>query len=450
MRIVIIGAVAAGTSAATEIRRNSKETEIIIYEKDKYISYAGCGMPFYISNEVNEFISVVPRDAEFFKEKHNIDINIEHEVLYVNPESKTLKVKNLLTGDIFEDSYDKLVISTGAFSVKPDLKGSDSKNVFLLRNINDMNDIKNFIEAEKPKSAVIIGSGFIGLEMCESFKQLGMDVTLIARSKIAKGIDNDMSSYIEEHLREKGVKVYSNTNTMEIGDQGVVIGDGSIIKADIVLLATGIKPNTALAKSMGVELGVTGAIKVDKHMRTNIEDVYSCGDCIEMFNTVNDKPVYRPLGSTANKTGTIAGSNVAGINEEFRGILGTGIFRVFDITVGMTGLSEEEAVKSGYNVSVSIDKRPNKPEYMGGRPILIKAVAEKESGRLLGAQLIGYEGTDRRLDVLVAAITLKARAEDLMHLDLAYSPPYSTPRDPLYYTGAKLRAKEFRNSGGRS
>ena len=442
MRIVIIGAVAAGTSAATEIRRNNKEAEIIIYDKDGYISYAGCGMPFYISGEVENFSDVVPRDAKFFKEKHNIEINIVHEVLSVNPDNKTLKVKNLLTGDILEDSYDKLIISTGAFSVMPDLKGSDRENVFLLRNINDMNGIKNFIEAKKPKSAVIIGSGFIGLEMCESFKHLGMDVSIVARSKIAKGIDNDMYSYIEEHLKEKGVNVYTNTKTMEINDQGVVIGDGSIIKADIVLLATGVKPNTALAKSMGVELGVTGAIKVDKHMRTNIEDVYSCGDCIEVFNTINDKPVYRPLGSTANKTGTIAGRNVLGINDEFKGVLGTGIFRVFDITVGMTGLSEEEAVKSGYNVSVSIDKKPNKPEYMGGRPIVIKAVAEKESGRLLGAQLIGYEGTDRRLDVLVAAITLNASAEDLMHFDLAYSPPYSTPRDPLYYTGAKLRAKK--------
>ena len=181
MRIVIIGAVAAGTSAATEIRRNNKEAEIIIYDKDGYISYAGCGMPFYISGEVENFSDVVPRDAKFFKEKHNIEINIVHEVLSVNPDNKTLKVKNLLTGDILEDSYDKLIISTGAFSVMPDLKGSDRENVFLLRNINDMNGIKNFIEAKKPKSAVIIGSGFIGLEMCESFKHLGMDVSIVAR-----------------------------------------------------------------------------------------------------------------------------------------------------------------------------------------------------------------------------------------------------------------------------
>lgn len=441
MKVVIIGAVAAGTSAATEIRRNNKDADIIIYEKDKYISYAGCAMPFYISNEVGEFSSVVPRDAQFFKEKNNVIIKTEHEVLSVDPETKTLRVKNLLTDNEFVDSYDKLIISTGAYSVKPDLKGSDRDNVFILRNIKDMNDIKNYVEAHKPKSAVIVGTGFVGLEMCESFKFLGMDVSIIARSKVAKGIDDELASFIEDHLREKGVNVYTNTKTVEINDQGVLIGDGSLVKADIVLLATGVRPNVELAKSMGLELGVTGAIKVDDHMKTNLEDVYSCGDCIEMYSTITGKPLYRPLGSTANKTGTIAGSNISGIEDKFKGVLGTAIYRVFDITVGATGLSEEEALKAGYEVVVSLDKRPNKPEYMGGKPILIKAVAEKGTGRLLGGQLVGYEGVDRRLDVMATAISFKAKAEDLMHLDLAYSPPYSTPRDNLYYTGVKLKAK---------
>lgn len=439
MRIVIIGAVAAGTSAATEIRRNHKEAEIIIYEKDQYISYAGCGMPYYISNEAESFSSVVPRDAGFFKGKHNIDIYTGHEVKSVNPEDKTLIVKNE-TGEIM-DWYDKLIIATGAVSVKPDLKGADRDNVFILRNVNDMIQIKSFIEENKPGSAVIIGSGFIGLEMCESFKFLGLDVTIVARSKISKGIDNDLSLYIENHLREKGVKVYTNTKTVEINDQGLVLGDGTIIKADLVLLATGAKPNTALAKNMGVEIGTTGAIKVDKQMRTSIEDVFSCGDCIEMYSSINGAPIYRPLGSTANKTGTIAGSNITGINEEFTGILGTAIYRVFDLTIGMTGFSEEEAIKSGFDAVAVTDKRANKPEYMGGKPIIIKSVAEKETGRLLGAQMIGFEGVDRRLDVFAALITLNGKAEDLMHLDLAYAPPYSTPRDPLYYTGVKLRAK---------
>lgn len=440
MRVVIIGAVAAGTSAATEIRRNDKEAEIIIYDKDKYISYAGCGMPYYISNEFKNLNELIPRDPEFFKTKSNINIITGHEVLSINPQAKEVTVKNILTDKVFQNTYDKLVIATGATPGIPEIKGVDRKNVFLLRNINDMNKIKDFIEDESPKKAAIIGSGFIGMEMCESFKSLGMDVTLIARSSVSKGIDNDMSVYIEDYLKEKGINVYTNTSTEEITEKGVITGDGSIVEADIILIAAGIRPNVELAKEAGVELGVTGAIKVDKYMRTNVTDIYSCGDCTEVYNCVTGKPVYRPLGSTANKTGTIAGSNISGRSEKFRGILGTGIYRIFDMTVGQTGLSEEEAKRQGYKVVVTIDKKTDKPEYMGGKPIIIKAVADKESGILLGAQAIGFDGVDKRLDVLVTVISLKAKAEDLIHLDLAYSPPYSIPRDPVYYTGIKLRA----------
>ncbi len=439
MKVIIIGAVAAGTSAAAEIRRNDKNAEIIVYEKDKFISYAGCGMPFYISNEFNDFNGLVPRDAEFFKTKRNIDILTEHEVLSIDSKTKTVTVKNIKEGEVFEDNYDKLVIATGATSKVPEIKGAGRSNVFLLRNINDMNRIKSFIEKESPRKAVIIGSGFIGMEMCEAFVNLGMDVTIIARSSLSKGTDKDMSVYIEKYLKEKGVKVYTNTATQEINEKGVILGDGSLAEADMVLLAAGIKPNTELARKMGVELGINDSIKVDKHMKTNIDDVYSCGDCIEVYNAVTGKPMYRPLGSTANKTGTIAGSNVTGRNDEFMGVLGTGIYRIFDMTVGQTGLSEEEAKKQGFNVVATVDEKMNKPEYLGGRPIIIKAVADKDTKTLLGAQIIGYEGVDKRLDVLVTAITLKIKPENLMHLDLSYSPPYSIPRDPVYYTGIKLR-----------
>ncbi|WP_312700821.1 FAD-dependent oxidoreductase [Sedimentibacter sp.] len=439
MKVIIIGAVAAGTSAATEIRRNDPNAEIAVYEKDKFISYAGCGMPFYISNEFNDFNGLVPRNAEFFKTKRNIDIYTEHEVLSVDKENKTVTVKNLKNGEIFEDNYDKLVLATGATSKVPEIKGAERSNVFLLRNINDMNRIKSFVEQMSPRKAVIIGSGFIGMEMCEAFVNLGMDVTIIARSSLSKGIDRDMSVFIERHLKEKGVRVYTDTQTKEINENGVILGDGSLAEADIVLLAAGIKPNTELAAQIGVELGVNGAIKVDKQMRTNIDDVYSCGDCAESYNAVTGKTMYRPLGSTANKMGTIAGSNITGKNEEFMGVLGTGIYRIFDMTVGQTGLSEEEAIKQGYNVVAVKDEKMDKPDYMGGRPIIIKAVADKDTNTLLGAQVIGYDGIDKRLDVLVTAITLKIKPENFIHLDLSYSPPYSIPRDPIYYIGIKLR-----------
>ena len=438
MRVIIIGAVAAGTSAATEIRRNDKEAEIIIYDKDKYISYAGCAMPYYISNEFENFNELVPRDSEFFKNKSNIDVMTAHEVLSINSHAKEVTVKDVSTDNVFAKTYDKLVIATGAISDIPKIKGADRENVFILRNIKDMNKIKYFIENEAPKKAAIIGSGFIGMEMCESFKNLGMEVSLIARSSVSKGIDKDMSLHVESYLREKGVNVYTNTSTEEITKKGVVAGN-TVIEADMILIAAGIKPDVKLAVEAGVELGVTGAIKVDKYMKTNVDDIYACGDCIEVYNCVTGNPVYRPLGSTANKTGTIAGSNICGKNERFRGILGTGIYRIFEMAVGQTGLSEQEAKKQGYNVVVSIDKKNDKPEYMGGKPIIIKAVADKETGTLIGAQVIGFDGVDKRLDVFATAITLKAKAEDLIHLDLAYSPPYSIPRDPIYYTGIKLR-----------
>lgn len=438
MRILIIGAVAAGTSAATEIRRRNRHAEIVIYEKDNSISYASCGMPYFISNEFTDFEALVPRDSDFFKQKHRIDVLVAHEVLTITPEKNSILVKNIETEETFEDTYDYLIIATGAVSEKPPIQGNDNKNVFLFRNMEHLNKIKSFIDNEKPQTAAIIGTGLVGLEMCESFRKLGIKTTLIARSSIAKSLENDMTILIEEHLKEHGVLVLKNTATQEITDQGVVLGDGSLIQADMVLLATGIRPNIQLAQAAGIELGSTGAIMVDSKMKTNIDNIYACGDCIEHFHMVTGKPVYRALGSTANKTGVIAGNSITNGQETFKGVLGTGIFRVFDLTVAQTGLSEKEAIDNGYDVVVALDKKPNKPEYMGGKDMVIKTVAEKSSGRLLGAQIIGYEGVDKRIDVIVTAISLKAKAEDLIHFDLAYAPPFSTPRDPLYYTGIKL------------
>lgn len=439
MRIVIIGAVAAGTSAATEIRRQNKKAEIVVYERDSHISYAGCGMPYYIGKEFTSFRDLVPRDPEFFKSKHNVDILLEHEVQAIHPENNSITVKNKLTGSVFEDSYDSLVIATGASSVDTGIKGSDSKHVFHLRNINDVVGIKSFIDNNKPRTAAIIGSGLVGLEMCESFVKLGIETTLIARSSIAKSMDKDMAFQIESCLRANGVEVFTNSPTKEITDTEVILEGVHAVKADIVLLATGTRPNVELARAAGIEIGDTGAIKVSRSMKTSVDNIYSCGDCVEVLNLITERPVYRPLGSTANKTGVVAGNNIAGGNDEFRGILGTSIFRIFDMSAAQTGLSESEARKCGFEVVTCTDTKPNKPRYMGGKDMIIKSVAEKSSGKLLGAQIIGFDGVDKRIDVFATAISLKAKADDLISLDLSYAPPFSTPRDPLYYTGVKLR-----------
>jgi NADPH-dependent 2,4-dienoyl-CoA reductase/sulfur reductase-like enzyme len=439
MRILIIGGVAAGTSAATKARRNNRDAEIVIYEKDDYISYAGCGMPYYIGGITKNISDVAPRDPAFFKNQHNIDVHILHEVLSINPEEKTVLVKNLSTDETFEDQYDKLVISTGARAVVPPIKGADRPHVFTLRNVNDMKRIKGFIDTSQPKQAVIVGTGFIGLEMCENLKALGIEVTMVERlPQITPGLDSDMAVHVEKHIKKKGVKVLTEASVVEITDKAVILSEGEELAADTVLLATGARPNTELASAAGIELGVAGAIRVNRSMQTNLADVYACGDCTEQFQLITGKTVYRPLGSTANKTGRICGDVLTGGSSEFRGVLGTAIFRIFDMAVAQTGLSEREAVEEGYDVVVSRDMKPDKPVIMGGKDMIIKGIADKKTGRLLGAQIVGYDGVDRRIDVFATALTFEAKAEDLPHLDLAYSPPFSTVRDPVIYTGMIL------------
>lgn len=436
MKIRIIGAVAAGTSAAAKARRNSEEAEIIIYEKDTYISYSGCGMPYYIGGEVENGEDLTPRDPKFFKSKYNVDIKTGYEVLQVDPKEKILLVKNLETGETMKDSYDKLILATGARSVVPPISGVKNKHVFSLRNIKDMYHIKKYIDENSPKDAVIIGTGFIGLEMAENLKHLGMDVTMVELlPQVSPGLDEDMAILVEEHLTAKGVQVITGKSAKEITENELILSDESKLPGDLVIVATGVRPNVELAKDAGIELGVTGAIKVNQFMETSAADVYAAGDCMEQYHSITGKPVYRPLGSTANKTGRMAGNNATGGNLEFRGVLGTGIYKIFDLAVAQTGLTEREALKEGYEISVSHNIKPNRPEYMGGKEMVIKSVADKKDGRLLGVQIIGPEGVDKRVDVFAALITFGAKVQDLVHLDLAYAPPFSTTKDPVMYTG---------------
>lgn len=439
MRLIIIGAVAAGTSAAAKARRNDENSEIIIYEKDSFISYSGCGMPYYIGGEIERVQELTPRDPAFFKSKYNVDIFILHEVIAIYPNEKTMEIKNISTGEVFTDAFDKLIIATGARAVVPPIKGADSTNVFTLRNIGDMLRIKAFIDRNHPKSAAIIGTGFIGLEVCENFKGLGIEVTMIEKlNQVTPGLDSDMAVYVREHIEKNGIKVLTGVSANELTTSSVLLSDGTSIKTDMILLSTGVRPNIEIAKKAGIEIGITGAIKVDEKMRTNVKDIYACGDCAEQFHVVTGKAVYRPLGSTANKTGRIAGDSSTGGSLAFRGILGTGIFKIFNMTVAQTGLSEREAIQMGYDVVVCHNIKPNKPDYMGGKEMVIKGIADRVTGRLIGVQIVGFEGVDKRIDVFVTAITFKAKVEDLFHLDLAYAPPFSTTKDPVMYTGMIL------------
>jgi NADPH-dependent 2,4-dienoyl-CoA reductase/sulfur reductase-like enzyme/rhodanese-related sulfurtransferase len=439
MRIIVIGAVAAGTSAAAKARRNTEEAEIVIYEKDQDISYSGCGMPYFLGGEVSNARDLTPRDPVFFKSKYNVDIKIGHEVVSLDPVDKTLRVKNLETGEIFSDRFDKLIIATGATSIRPPIVGDDLDHVFTLRNIQDMMKIYRFLEEKRPQKSIIIGTGFIGLELCENFSRKGIDVTLVEKlDQVTPGLDPDMAVYVEEELIKQGIRVIKGASVEQITLESVNLEDGTRIEGELVILAAGVKPNTALAREAGIETGQSGAIRVNEKMETNLGDIYACGDCIEQLHLVTGKPVYRPLGSTANKTGRIAGDNASGGNLEFRGILGTGIFKVFGLTVGQTGLSQREALENGFEILVSHNIKPNKPEYMGGKELIIKTVAEKGAGRILGVQIIGEEGADKRLDVFATAISFGAKAEDLFHIDFGYAPPFSTTKDPVMYSGMIL------------
>ncbi len=439
MRIVIVGAVAAGTSAAAKARRNDENAEIVIYEKDNDISYSGCGLPYYIGGEVEDLSKLTPRDAAFFKKKYNVDVFIGHQVLQLDSSNKELTIKDLTTGNIFNDKYDKLIIATGASPFVPNVRGIDRDNVFFLRNVVSARSIKTYINEHRPKNAIVVGTGFIGLEMLENLVAMGINVVVVERmNKITPNLDEDMAAYLENLLLKKGVRILKDVSLVEIQADKCILEDGQELDSDMVIMATGVKPNVDLAKEGGVELGVTGAIKVNSRMQTSLPDIYACGDCVETFSAITGKPNYRPLGSTANKTGRIAGDSLTGGTLEYRGNLSTGIFKLFDLTIASTGLSEREAVAEGFEIEVSHNIKPDKPEYLKGKEMVIKAIADKRSQKLLGVQIIGYQGVDKRIDVFATLITYGAKVEELFHLDLAYAPPFSTTKDPVHYTGMIL------------
>ncbi|MCQ2010171.1 FAD-dependent oxidoreductase [Sporolactobacillus sp. STSJ-5] len=444
MRVVVIGSVAAGTSVAAKARRNTENAEIVVYDQDKDISYSVCGIPYFVGEEVESIDKLTPRNAAWFKKRYNVDIFTEHRVTHIDPYKKELQMTNLQTGQAITDTYDVLVLATGAAPVTPEAF-IDQKwdNVFQVRSIQNARSIRSYIEARQPKRAVILGAGFIGLEMAEQLFNEGIEVTLIQRGKqVMKHMDPDMAFRVEQLLRDKGIHVLLETTVAEVVGTPLVTAvktnTGEIIDTDMVILATGVRPNTKLAKEAGITIGGTGAVQVDKKMRTNVSTIYAVGDVAESYSLITGKPIYRPLGSTANKMGRIAGDVITGGRLEHRGILGTGIVRVFDMAVAQTGLTEEEARKAGYDLAVLFNIKPDKADYLGGIELTIKAIADKATGRVLGAQITGINGVDKRIDVLATAISFKAKAEDLFHLDLAYAPPFATTKDPVLYTGMAL------------
>lgn len=450
MKIVIIGSVAAGTSVAAKARRNDETAEIVVYEQGEDISYSVCGMPYALGGEVESIDQLIPRNPEWFKKRFDFSIHTGHHVTAIHPLAKEIEVYNKQANQGFRESYDKLVLATGSYAVSvPPFTLKDYTNVFHVRTMEQTKTIGRYLSQNDVKHATVIGSGFIGLEMVEQLKKKGYEVALIeAAGQVFPKMDADMSVHIEKEVIKNDVAIHLNTTVEEIdGEQSVnavQLSSGEIIQTDLVISAVGVRPNTELAEKAGIELGETGAIKVDKHLRTSAEDIYAVGDVAESKQMITGKPLYHPLGSTANKMGRIVGDQLTGGNLEFKGSLGTGIFRIFNLAVAQTGLSAEEAEAAGYDPIVNHNLKPAFAEYLGGELMIIKSVADRKTGRLLGAQIVGTQGVDKRIDVLATALTFKANAKDLFSIDLAYAPPFSTTKDPVHYTGMALENSRSR------
>jgi len=442
-KLVIVGGVAAGASAAAKARRCSEEVEIIMFEKGEDISYATCGLPYYISGIISKRRRLLVARADFFRKRFNVDVRTGQEVVKIDRTARKVSVVDHAAGREFEETYDYLVLATGAEPVVPSIPGIDKPFVFTMKTLDDTDRIHDFINVNKPGAAVIIGGGLIGMEMAENFAHLGMKVTVVEfMPQILTFLDPEMAEMVTGHARQKGVDFYLSEKVVRVDEEhgrGTVETDqGRRLAADVVITAVGIRPGTRLAREAGLAIGTTGGVMTDTTMQTSDPHIWAAGDCVESVNLVTGKPALVPMGSAANKQGRAAGANAMGRKITVKGFTGTVIVKAFDFAVGKTGLSEQEAVAAGYRPVVTyVVADHHAGYYPGAKDIWIKTVADREDGRLLGAQAIGEEGVDKRIDVMATALYNRMAAEDLIHLDLAYAPPYSSARDPVIVAGAE-------------
>ncbi len=447
-RLVVIGGVAAGMSAASRARRLRPDIEISVFEKSGFVSYGSCGLPYFISGLIKSPNDLVVYDAKFFKEKRNIDVFIHHEVLKIFPGKRTILVRNLENGKEFEVGYDKLVIATGARAVKPEIKGVELRGIFTVRFLEDGIKIKEFIGENSPRKALIVGAGYIGMEMAESLVSLGIDVTIVEQMPNILGtMDDEINEIVEQELQRNGVRLLKAVSVSEfVGENGYVkksiLSNGQMVDSELVVVGAGIKPNSEIAREAGIEIGKTGAIAVNQRMETNIPGIYSAGDCAEAYHLVLNRPVYLPLGTTANKQGKVAGENAAGGNAVFKGIVGTAVFKVFELEVARTGISEKQAKSEGFDyVATLIEHGSRAHYYPGGGKIRIKLIADRKTGRLLGAEMVGRDGVAKRIDVFATAIHAKLSVDEIAHLDLSYAPPFAPVWDPILIAVNDLEKK---------
>lgn len=441
MKVVIVGGVAGGATAAARLRRLDENVEIVVFERSHYISYANCGLPYYIGDVIQDKADLTLQTPASFDARFNVDMRVRHEVLAIHPDTKTVEVKNLETGEVFTELYDKLLLSPGAKPVIPRLSGLDLEQIFTLRTVEDTLAIKDYINHHQVKSAVIAGGGFIGLELAENLCDLGIHVTIVQRPKqLMNPFDADMASLIQNEMRAHGVqlKLGSTVEGFEQSGKGIeiLLKDEAPLQADLGIIAIGVAPDTHLARDAGLELGIKDSIVVNDRMETSVQDIYAVGDAVQVKHYVTGADALISLAGPANKQGRIAADNICGKDSRYAGSQGSSVIKVFDLTAATTGINETNAKKAGIDVdSVILSPMSHAGYYPGGRVMTMKVVFEKGTYRLLGAQIVGYEGVDKRIDVLATAIHNHMNAVDLKDLDLAYAPPYSSAKDPVNIAG---------------
>ena len=441
MKVVIVGGVAGGATAAARLRRLDESAEIVVFERSGYVSYANCGLPYYIGGIITDRAELTLQTPESFWRRFRVDMRVRHEVTAIHPDTKTVDVKNLATGEVFAESYDKLILSPGARPTQPALPGVGIDRLFTLRTVEDTLKLREFIEQHHPRSAVLAGGGFIGIELVENLRELGLDVTVVQRPKqLLNPLDADMAAFLHAQLRQKGVKLMLGRTVEGFAADGdrvsVLIKDEAPLTADMVVLAIGVTPDTALAKDAGLELGIKGSIVVNDRMETSVPDIYAVGDAVQVKHSVTGQDTLLSLAGPANKQGRIAADNICGGDSRYLGSQGSSVIKVFDMTIAATGVNEKTARQAGIDCDkVFLSPMSHAGYYPGGKVMTMKVVFEKGTYRLLGAQIVGYEGVDKRIDVLATAIHAGLTGPQLKDLDLAYAPPYSSAKDPVNMAG---------------
>ena len=447
MRIIIIGGVAAGTKAAAKAHRVDPNHEIIIYQDEAEVSYSACGLPYVISGVIEDYRKIVIRQPEEFA-KEGIKVFTQHRVTSIDKTKRQLTVKNLQNNADEVVDYDRLILATGACPIVPNVEGISLEGILTLRNISDLGLFKMLLNTVRPKRAVIIGAGYIGLELAESFHELTIKTTIVEKARrILPRFDAEMSKPVHDHLLENQVELILGDGLAKLhGENGQVKSveteSGKMIPADLVVIAIGVKPNVELAKAAGIELGKTGAIAVDSRMETRIPGIFAAGDCCETVNRITGKPIWMPLGDIANLQGRVAGENIAGGNAHFTGVFGTAIFKTFKLTVAITGLSEQAAQEAGFKPVSIVMKGTDRARYYPGRQeYSLKLIADRQGGRLLGAQVIGSGNVDKMIDIAATALLGKLTCADMENADLAYSPPFSPVLSTIIVAAGILKSK---------